>query len=168
MALAATLAVGGWLFVLDERMTDTGGPGIIGFELAATEDRAAEMLGDWGEEGRDAAKLSLWFDYAYLASYGLLFWLLVAAARDRASGWTPGPAARFGPWIGWAPIAAAGFDAIENVFLLLTLGRHGGAVAPALGAGLATLKFASLALTAAFLLTFGVEWFQNRRVGADR
>ena len=51
-------------------MRDSGGPGIVGFELAGSEERAAEILGEWGEEGEDAARASLWIDYAYILSYG--------------------------------------------------------------------------------------------------
>jgi hypothetical protein len=52
--------------LLDQRMRDSGGPGIIGFEFAGSEERASEILADWGDRGRDAARASLWIDYPYL------------------------------------------------------------------------------------------------------
>jgi hypothetical protein len=48
--------------------------------------------------------------------------------------------------------AAAAFDAIEDVGLLLAVGRHGGELAPRLAQVCASLKFALLAVTIAYLL----------------
>ena len=45
--------------VCRDRIQDSGGPGIVPFELAGGTERATEILGEWGEAGRDAAKLSL-------------------------------------------------------------------------------------------------------------
>ena len=148
----STVAIGIVLAVLDGRMRDSGGPGIVGFELAGSEERAAEILGEWGEEGEDAARASLWIDYAYILSYGAFLTLAAIATRELAlrSGWrrmaSAGRAA--------IPLAAAGasFDAIEDVGLLLALGGHGGDLAPLLAAVCAVLKFALLALVIAYLL----------------
>ncbi len=41
--------------------------------------RAQRILAEWGEEGRDAARLSLWLDFPYLAVYSV-FWLLAVRA----------------------------------------------------------------------------------------
>jgi hypothetical protein len=53
-----------------------------------------------------------------------------------------------------APIAAAAgvCDAIEDVWLLLAVNGHGGALAPRLGEVFAVAKFALLAVTIAYLL----------------
>jgi len=48
--------------------------------------------------------------------------------------------------------AAAAFDAVEDVNLLLALGGHGGEAAPALAAGFAVGKFIGLAVVAAYLI----------------
>ena len=55
----ATLAIGAALVVLDGRMMDSGGPGIVGFEFAGSQERAAEILADWGDDGSDAAMASM-------------------------------------------------------------------------------------------------------------
>jgi pimeloyl-ACP methyl ester carboxylesterase len=49
-------------------------------------------------------------------------------------------------------VVGAAFDAIEDLFLLLALGRHGGVAAPALAAACAGLKFACLAVVCGYLL----------------
>jgi hypothetical protein len=95
-------------------MRDSGGPGIVGFELAGSEERAAEILGEWGEEGEDAARASLWIDYAYILSYGAFLTLAAIATRELAlrSGWRRMASAGLAA----IPLAAAGaFDAIEDV-----------------------------------------------------
>jgi hypothetical protein len=149
---AASIVIGVVLIVLDARMMDAGGPGIIGFELAGSEDRAAEILADWGEDGTDAAKASLWIDYVYILAYGTFLILAAWAIRDlaRARGW-PRMAA-LGSWVMALAAGAAAFDAIEDAGLLLAVDRHGGAFAPRLAQICASLKFALLAVTIAYLL----------------
>jgi hypothetical protein len=148
----ASLAIGAVLLVLDARMMDAGGPGIVGFELAGSQDRAAEILADWGDDGIDAAKASLWIDYAYILAYGTFLVLAAWATRDlaEARGWRR--MAAFGTAA--IPFAAAvgAFDAIEDVGLLLAVNGHGGDLAPRLAQICASLQFALLAVTIAYLL----------------
>jgi hypothetical protein len=148
----ATLAIGAVLVVLDGRMMDAGGPGIVGFELAGSEDRADEILADWGDAGIDAAKASLWIDYAYILAYGSFLILAVSATRDlaRRRGW--GRMTTFGAFAISFAVAGAAFDAIEDVGLLLAVNRSGGAFAPRLAQVCASLKFALLGVTIAYLL----------------
>ena len=130
LGIAATV-LGLVLLGIDQRLWDEGGPGIVGFELAGTERRAREILVEWGPDGRSAARLSLWLDYAYLAAYGAFLALASLATRDHArrQGWRRFAAA--GTAMAGLAVAAALFDAVEDAFLLLALGRHGGAAAPA-------------------------------------
>jgi hypothetical protein len=155
----ATVALFVVLAVLDVRMMDTGGPGIVGFELAGTQDRAAEILADWGSNGTDAAKASLWIDYAYIVAYGTFLVLAAWATRDLAleRGW-PRMAA-FGLAVIPFAAAAAAFDAIEDVGLLLAVNQHGGDLAPRLAQVCASLKFALIGVTIAYLLAgLGLRW----------
>lgn len=140
------------LAVLDQRMRDAGGPGIVGFELAGTERRAHEILGDWGDKGHDAARLSLWIDYLYLLAYGAFLAVAVRATRDmaRERGWRV--IGRPGDWIAAVPLAAAAFDALEDAGLLLALGRHGGAAAPAFSTACAAVKFMLVAAAVLYML----------------
>ncbi len=135
LALFAVLAV------FDVQMRDAGGPGIIGFELAGSEERAREILADWGDDGRDAARWSLWLDYPFLIANAIFWTLAVLAVRDAATARRQTRFARFGTAIARFPLAAATLDAMENVGLLLTLGRHAGDFAPRLAAIAATGKF---------------------------
>jgi hypothetical protein len=148
----ATAAIFVVLAILDLRMSDTGGPGIIGFEFAGTEDGAGEILDDWGDEGKDAARASLWIDFAYIVVYSTFGVLAVAATRDLAArrGWRR--MAAFGSTAIVFPAAAGAFDAIEDVGLLLALDGHGGDLAPGLALVCASLKFLLTAASIAFLL----------------
>jgi hypothetical protein len=129
------------LAVLDSTMRDAGGPGIVGFEFAGSEERAAEILGDWGDEGQDAARASLWLDYPYLIAYGIFLTLAVAAVRDRVRACGLRRLTAIGAIAIFLPAAGACFDAIEDVGLLIALDGEGGDTAPALAAVCATLKF---------------------------
>jgi hypothetical protein len=159
----ASIAIGAVLIVLDARMMDTGGPGIVGFEFAGSEERAAEILADWGEDGTDAAKASLWLDFAYILAYGTFLVLAAWATRDLAEsrGWRR--MAAFGTAVIPFAAAAGAFDAIEDVGLLLAVDQQGGDLAPRLAQICASLKFVLLAVTIAYLLTGLLLRFRARR-----
>jgi hypothetical protein len=135
----------------DDRMRDTGGPGIVPFELAAGQDRADEIISEWGEEGRDAARQSLFIDFGFLVAYGTFLTLALAATRDLATkrGWRR--LTTLGPVAVWFGVLGAAFDALENVCLLLTLDGDGAAF-PLLATIFAACKFTLLAAAIGYLL----------------
>lgn len=137
------------LGVADREMQDAGGPGIVPFELAWSSERAAEILAEWGEGGQDAARLSLWLDFPFLAAYAGFLTLAVLAVRDAASARGRFRYARPATAIAALPAIAAACDAVENVNLLLVLDGDADTAAPSLAAAFATAKFAIL--TAAIL-----------------
>jgi hypothetical protein len=135
----------------DQRMQDTGGPGIVTFELTGGEERAEEIMAEWGSEGRDAARESLWIDFGYLLAYGTFLTLALAATRDLAGerGWRR--LAAIGGIVASFGALGAGFDALENICLLLTL-DGGGAAFPLLATIFASCKFALLGAAIVYLL----------------
>jgi|SRR6187549_85977 len=152
----------------DERMQDTGGPGIVPFELAGSQERADEILAEWGEEGQDAARESLWIDFGFLIAYGTLLTLLLGLARDvsRERGWRRLGA--IGAIVASFGALAAGFDALENICLLLTLDDAGPAF-PLLATVFAACKFALLAMAILYLLATAAMRVgaRGRAVGAS-
>jgi hypothetical protein len=102
------------MFVLERRMRATGGPGIIPFELAGSASRAEEIMTRWGDDGQRAARLSMWLDFGYMATYGTFTGLLLDRARRRRGHSAIVPAAMV--------VAVAG-DAVEGVSLLKVLSR---------------------------------------------
>ncbi len=102
------------MLVLERRMQQTGGPGIIPFELAGNASRAEDMMTRWGSDGQRAARLSLWLDFGYMATYGALAALLVERARRRRGHPAVLPA---------MVIVAVAADATEGVSLLNVLNR---------------------------------------------
>jgi len=145
----------------DNRMKDTGGPGIVPFELTGGQERADEILAEWGEDGQDAARESLWIDFGFLLAYGAFLTLALLAIRDRARqrGWRR--LASIGAVVVWFGAFAAAFDALENVCLLLTLDDAGNAF-PLLATIFATLKFVLLAVVIAYLIAGISTWLRNR------
>jgi hypothetical protein len=134
----------------EERMKDTGGPGMVPFELTGGQERADEILDEWGEDGQDAAREQLWIDYAFLLVYGAFLTLAAVATRDlaRERGWRRlasigGVAVYFGA-------LCVAFDALENTCLLLTL-EGSGAAFPLLATIFAAFKFAFLAAVIAYI-----------------
>jgi hypothetical protein len=127
----------------ERRMRRTGGPGIIGFELAGNPERSQRIMARWGEEGRAAARASLLLDFPYLVTYAVLQSAACNSAGDalRRGGWPP--LARWAPLIARAQFAAAAFDATENLSLLGVLGNRSPRL-PALARACAQAKFALL------------------------
>jgi hypothetical protein len=124
------------MLLLERRMRATGGPGIIPFELAGSATRAEDIMTRWGSDGRRAARLSLWLDFGYMATYGTFTALLVDGVRRRRG--HPGvlPA---------TVIAAVVADAVEGVSLLKVLRRTQVAVDARRAQITALIKFAFLA-----------------------
>ena len=137
----ASVVIFAVLAALDAKMVDEGGWGIIDFELAGSREDARRMVEDWGADGRDAARLSLWLDYIYMATYAAFGTLAVAAVRDMSRTREWARFARFGAVAVAFPVAGALCDAVENAGLLLALGGHGGSWAPVLAMAFALAKF---------------------------
>jgi len=148
----AAAALGIFLLAIDPATEAEGNPTIVDFEFAWSEEGASEILDDWGEEGQDAARLSLWVDFAYLLAYGAFFTLAAMATRDLAAsrGWRR--LASFGAVAVPAAVAAPIFDAIEDVWLLITLDRAGGDLAPLLGGIFASAKFLTSAIAGGYIV----------------
>lgn len=124
------------MLVLERRMRRTGGPGIIPFELAGSASRAEDIMTRWGSDGQRAARLSLWLDFGYMATYGILTALLVDRTRRRRGHPAVLPAL--------VSVAVAG-DAAEGVSLLKVLRRNRIAVHARRAQVAALTKFAVLA-----------------------
>jgi hypothetical protein len=140
------------------------GPTILDFEFAGSRAHAAQIVAEWGSKGRGAAHLSLLLDYGYMLSYGLFFALAGFVVRDtaRAHGWRRPEA--IGAVVPFFALAAAGFDASENVALLLTLAGNGGSVAPPFAAVCSAIKFTLITIAILYALCGVVLWLRTRRL----
>lgn len=128
------------------------GPTILDFEFAGSQSRAAQIIAEWGAKGRSAAHLSLLLDYGYMLSYGLFFCLAGFMIRDtaRARGWRR--LAAVGVVVPFFALAAAAFDASENVALLLTLAGNGGSFVPPFATVCSTIKFTLIGIAILYAL----------------
>jgi hypothetical protein len=135
-----------------ERSLPDGTPGVIQYEFVGSEDRAAEMLAEWGDAGQDDIRLSLWIDYGFMLVYGAFFTLAGLATRDFAKERGKQALASAGRWAPWCAVGAALFDAAENANLLLILGGPGGSVSPPLATACASVKFVLIAIAIVYVL----------------
>lgn len=87
-----------------------------------------------------------------MISYGLFFALAGFAVRDtaRAYGWRR--LAAVGVVVPFFALAAAMFDASENVALLLTLASENGSFAPPFAAVCSAIKFTLIAIAIVYVL----------------
>jgi hypothetical protein len=130
----------------------SSGPTILAFEFAGSQSHAAQIMAEWGAKGRSAAHLSLLLDYGYMLSYGLFFCLAGLAIRDsaRVGSWRRLAAA--GVVVPFFALAAAAFDATENVALLLILAGKGGGFAPPFATVCSTIKFTLIGIAILYVL----------------
>jgi hypothetical protein len=140
------------LLLIDKRLEATGGPSILGLEFAGSEQRAVEIMAEWGDHGRDLARLSLWIDFGFMLSYGAFFTLAALATRDYARERGLRALATVGIVTPFFAAAAALFDVAENIAWLIVLGGRGGSLAPPFATTCASLKFTLIALAIAYVL----------------
>lgn len=153
------------LVVLDRKMTNGGGPSILGFEFAGSEQKAAQIMAEWGASGRDYARWSLWIDFGFMLAYGSFFTLAALATRDFARETDLRALAAAGIVAPFCAAFAAVFDAGENVFLLLTLGGHGGGFAPPIATTFASIKFLLITLAIVYVLWgLGSRFLRRRQI----
>src|SRR5215207_1566154 len=145
---------------MEDRM-QANGPGMVTFELAGGQERADEILSEWGDDGRDAARDQLWIDYGFMLAYGIFLGLASALLRDLCRDRGLRRLAAIGAVATWLGPLAAGFDALENACLLLTVGAAGAAF-PLLATIFATSKFLLLAGSITYLLAGVVGLLGNR------
>jgi hypothetical protein len=124
------------MLLLERRMRSTGGPGIVPFELAGSAARAEDIMTRWDSDGQRAARLSVWLDFGYMASYGTLTALLIDRTRRRRGHPAALPAAM---------LVAVAADAAEGVSLLKVLNRKRIAVYARRAQVAACIKFVVLA-----------------------
>jgi len=140
------------LTVIDRRLAATGGPSILGLEFAGSANRAAEIMAEWGAHGRYLARLSLWIDFGFMASYGTFLGLAALATRDLARERDLQALAVAGIITPAFALAAALFDATENVVWLFVLGGHGGKVGSPIATTCAALKFLLIGLVILYVV----------------
>ncbi|HET8956130.1 MAG TPA: hypothetical protein VFN18_10780 [Solirubrobacterales bacterium] len=159
----ATIVLNLILAWIDERLKRTGGPGIIGLEFAGSLGQVHEIQAEWGGHGEYLARLSLWIDFAFMASYGAFFALAGVAVRDFAAGRGLRRLAAIGVVAPACAIGAALFDLAENAIWLLVLGGHLGDPAPAIATACASLKFVLIAVAILYSLAGLLAWLRLRR-----
>lgn len=139
------------------------GPTILDFEFAGSHARAAQIVAEWGPKGRSVAHLSLLLDYGYMLSYGLFFALAGFAVRDtaRARDWPR--LAAIGAVVPFFALAATGFDASENVALLLTLAGHGASFAPPFAAVCSAIKWGLITPAILYAVCGLILWLRTSR-----
>jgi hypothetical protein len=137
---------------LIERSLPDGTPGILEYEFVGDQARAARFLSEWGSNGRDVARLSLWVDFGFMVTYGAFFTLAALATRDFARERRLRALAAAGLVAPFCAAVAPVFDAGENVALLLILGGHGGGYAAGLATACASVKWVLIGLAIAYVL----------------
>jgi len=152
--LAGTLALFAVFRLLNAPLVTPAAPGgIVTFELAGSPPNAQAILDSWDARANLFAAFGLGLDYLFMPLYAMALMLGTLLASGRHTG-------RFkavGAAAGWGALAAASFDAVENVALWLLLTGGVSAPWPGVAAACAALKFALLALGLLYAL-LGWAW----------
>lgn len=125
------------------------GVGIIEFELMRTPSDAVGFVAQLGGDGVAAARQQVALDFVFLVLYAVMIGGLCLALAGRAG---PGTwVARVAPAVTGVGIAAATFDALNNVALLVVLGGTTAQPWPGLAGISATLTFVLLGVVVLYL-----------------
>lgn len=147
---------------LDSRLKATGGPSILGLEFAGSLGAVEEIQAEWGGHGEYLARLSLWVDFGFMASYGAFFALVGVAVREFAAGRGLRKLAAVGVVAPACAVGAALFDVAENTLWLLVLGGHLGEPAPVIATACASVKFLLIAVAIVYALAGFLAWILRR------
>jgi hypothetical protein len=147
--LVALAAASAWMMRLGAPLETTASPrGIIDFELAGTEARAAEVLAAWDEHAREAARVQTRADdFLYIPLYVLALSAAAGAVATRVRSRT---LARLGVALAWAMFPAGVFDVVENRQMLAQLASGADADHAWLARTMAQIKFAIVYATLAY------------------
>ena len=136
--------------------------GIVSFEFASNAERSAEILRAWSGDATATAMFVQGFDFLYLFVYPAWFCVAVLGLGSSLAGRWAGWSRR----IGWLALAAAPFDAGENIALVAQL-QHGASDPLAQLAWVCALvKFALVGVAAGWLLAMSGVWVGRRIRGA--
>jgi hypothetical protein len=160
MATVAGFVVFG---IWDQTMHEAGGPGIARFEFVVDRATAAHILTAWGDKGQDAARASLWFDFAFLLIYGSFLVLAIRSAGAALARRGFDHLAWMSGWIWIFAVAGASFDVLEDIMLLLILDGNTSRIVPNLSAYFTVLKFALLMGASLYLIVASVALVKDRR-----
>ncbi len=129
--------------------TSAAPSGIVSFEVAGSVENAQAMLDSWGSQGRVAAAFIQGLDFLFPAVYSTMLTLacLMASSTLGRAAW---PLARLGTALAWAQWAAALFDYIENISLVVLIFGPVAAPWPQIAAICALIKFTLLIIGIAY------------------
>ncbi len=153
-------------FVFNERALRASSQyGVLGFELAWTPKMIDKIFTAWGPANIQHQIYVHHVDNLYLLVYGLFALLCILLLARRLEGRLQ----QVGFFFVLAPVLAAVFDAMENVFLLsmLTRGAPGGWSDPVLASLCATFKIAFLGASIAFIFIAGVRLLARRYLARE-
>ncbi len=169
LLVSGTATVAFWLvlFVIDQRLKETGGPSILGLEFAGSAGEVEQIASEWGAHGVYLARLSLWIDFGFMVSYGAFFTLAGLATRDFARKHDRKALGTAGLVVPCFAVAAAIFDACENSVWLLALGGHATSLAP-VATGCAIAKFVLIAIAIAYSICGLLAWLRSLKRGENR
>jgi hypothetical protein len=160
-----TLALDAAVLLIERRLDSLGGPSILDLEFAGSSAKVAQIASEWGSEGLHYARLQLWIDFAFMVCYGTFFLLAGLATRDFARSRDLPRLAAAGAFIPYFAVAAALFDACENVIWLLALSGDAGSLAP-IGTACAAMKFSLIAMAIVYAVCGLLFWLWSlRRAG---
>jgi predicted acylesterase/phospholipase RssA len=139
---------------------------IVDLEFAWTASKLERLLSQWGTppatELLEAARLSFWVDFLFIAAYVLLLsGALISAFRTRPSG---DGLVRASRKLLLLPVAAGAFDVLENGLLLGVLQNALPTSWIRFASGAAAVKFTLIAVVLGYCLVLWLSWSAAREL----
>jgi len=132
---------------------------LMRLQLAGSESRAREIVAGWSHAGFIDMAFLQGFDEVHPLTYGLL----LAAAAVWAGRQLRGRAARWAPVVAWMALAAAAFDVLENVGMIIMIRGHVDAPVPTITTTFAAGKYSMFFVLVSYVVAGFLARLRGRR-----
>jgi hypothetical protein len=134
---------------------------MVRLQMAGSETKARRILDGWSHAQNVDVAYLVGVDHVHLVAYSVL----LALATVWASRHLRGRAARWARLVAWSALAAAVFDVLENVGMIVMIRGRVEAPVPAMTMSMSLMKFSLAAVTVPFVLAGSFRRLRGRRSG---
>jgi hypothetical protein len=157
-SLVIAMAVMAFLQWVDTHLRPSG---IVAFELAGSFEVVCQILEGWDSNAKAYARISLWVDFLFIASYTTTIGLGCVILADHYS--TRIPAfAELGVILSWSMLVAACLDCAENYSLIRLLNGSNNHSLPFMASCCAAVKFVIIGICILYVLIEGLMFLYFR------
>jgi len=141
----------------DQLVTPSASKGILSLEFSTSASQTSNIRNEWKGPIRQAFYLNIALDYFYLLFYGLFLFFTCTYLS-----WLKPGGRKIGLYAGIAGLAAAGFDAVEDLLMVISIIFGGNDIVSLTTAICASIKFLLLGIAVLYILISMIYYLAKR------